>query len=406
MDRKITARQLKKELRGEVDGLINEVVDAINQAQAGRIIAESEEPVRQAMPCSAGVFTRKPFNYGKSKRSRLFPPRHRQPGQAWENKGRRSIEYLTVNGPVEVTRTVYWNRQKGSVTPVDDWLGMSQGRYSVGVRELCCREAADSDFRTAADDLACVGQIDISPETVRRIVEGEGRPRRRPMHRGSDLPYKEFKIVAFYDPSKEHQYALGTSGNHRVLGRLMRQVAGKLHLDQADRVYSVSDAAPWILGQCRIQLPMAKPNILEYGHFRDNVIKASQGVYGQGTPPSQRWREQICGCVLEQGPAQVLIRVAALRKTLRSPAKRKALENLRKFIASRMEMMQYPEFLAAGYEIGSGPTEAFCKTLTSRLKGQGMRWDKPNAEAMMALASVRSSDLWKTHWDTRRRIPA
>jgi len=27
-------------------------------------------------------------------------------------------------------------------------------------------------------------------------------------------------------------------------------------------------------------------------------------------------------------------------------------------------------------------------------------------EAMMALVSVRSSDLWKTHWDTRRKIPA
>ena len=399
--------------------------------------------------------------------SRLFPPRGKEPGQRWENKGRRSIEYLTVNGPVEVTRTVYWNRQRGSIAPVDDWLGMSRGRYSVGVRELCCREAADSDFRTAAEDLACVGQIDISHETVRQIVEAEGRrivgqqrsgvlgppwtaedcrsgpqeptcvitgadgvmvpmvtqaekakrrkgrarrrkgqPRRRPMDRGSDLPYKEFKLVAFYDPSKEHQYAVGTSGNHQVLGRLMRQAACKLHLDQADLAYSVSDAAPWIQGQYRIQLPMLKENILDYGHFRDNVIKASQGVYGQGSPESRQWREQICGCVLEQGPEQVLIRVSALRKTLRSPAKRKALEDLSKFMASRMEMMRYPEFHAADYEIGSGPTEAFCKTLTSRLKGQGMRWDKPNAEAMMALASVRSSDLWPTYWDTRRKIPA
>jgi len=32
------------------------------------------------------------------------------------------------------------------------------------VRQLCCREAADSDFRTAAEDLAYVGQIQISHE--------------------------------------------------------------------------------------------------------------------------------------------------------------------------------------------------------------------------------------------------
>ena len=75
-------------------------------------------------------------------------------GPPWESKGRRRIEYLTVNGPVEIRRRVYWNRRQGSFTPADDWLGMSEGRYSVGVRELCCREAADSDFRTASENLA------------------------------------------------------------------------------------------------------------------------------------------------------------------------------------------------------------------------------------------------------------
>jgi hypothetical protein len=399
--------------------------------------------------------------------SRLFPPRPTEPGRTWENKGRRSIQYLTVNGPVEITRTVYWNRQQGSLTPADQWLGMPEGRYSVGVRELCCREAADSDFRTAAEDLACVGQLSISHETVRQIVEGEGRralgqqrsgdlppdwtvadcrsgtteplclitgadgvmvplvtkaekdkrrekrsrnaqdPSPRPVgYRGSDRPYKEFKIAAFYDPGKEHQYAVGTSGNAQKLGQIIRRIACQLHLDEADLVYSVSDGALWIRGLYRIQLPMLQAHILDYYHFREHVIGASQVVYGQGTAQSQQWRKEICGCLLEQGPEAVLSRIAELRKTLRSASKRQALKNLDKFITKRKEMLRYPEFLAAGYEIGSGPTEAFCKTLTSRLKGSGMRWDKPNAEAMMALAAVRSSDQWQTYWDRQRKIPA
>lgn len=377
------------------------------------------------------------------------------------------MQYLTVNGPVRVHRTVYWNRQQGSVTPVDQWLGMSQGRYSVGVRQMCCREAADSDFRTAAEDLAYVGQLTMSPETVRGIVESEGRevlrqqrsgalgpdwtvqdcrggppeptciitgadavkvplvtqaekdkrrrgrirrrpdqPRRQPMHRGSDQPYKEFKILAFYDPSKQHQYAVGTSGNHEVLGRLMRREAAKLQLGQADRAYSVSDGAEWIRRQYQRQLPMLRVNILDYYHLRDNVAKAAQAVYGPGTVASQHWREQMCGSFLEQGPEHALAQITALRQRLRATGKRQALERLRKFIAARLEMTQYPQFRAAGYEIGSGPTEAFCKTLTSRLKGQGMRWDKPHAEAMMALASVRSSGLWQAYWDMQRKIPA
>jgi hypothetical protein len=391
----------------------------------------------------------------------------REPGQRWENKGRRSIQYLTVNGPVEITRTVYWNRQQGSVTPADQWLGMNEGRYRVGVREFCGREAAHSDFRTAAEDLACVGQIRLSHETVRQIVEAEGRralsqqrsdalgpdwtaadcrrgpqeptciitgadgvmvplvteaekkkrrkgrarrkkgpASRRRIPQGSDLPYKEFKIAAFYDPAKEHQYAIGTSGSASKLGQLIRRIACQLQLDEAEITYCVSDGALWIRGLYRIQLPMLEVHILDYYHFRDHVIGASQVVYGQGTAESRQWRKEICGGMLEQGPEVVLSRIAELRKPLRSASKRQALENLRKFITKRKEMLRYPEFVAAGYEIGSGPTEAFCKTLTSRLKGSGMRWDKPNAEAIMALASVRASDLWGTHWDRQRKIPA
>ena len=42
--------------------------------------------------------------------------------------------------------------------------------------------------------------------------------------------------------------------------------------------------------------------------------------------------------------------------------------------------------------------EAFCKTLTARLKGSGMRWDRLNAEAMMALAALEHGNLWKHCW--------
>ncbi len=51
-----------------------------------------------------------------------------------------------------------------------------------------------------------------------------------------------------------------------------------------------------------------------------------------------------------------------------------------------------------GFDIGSGPTESLCRTLTMRLKGGGKRWDTPNAEALMALAALKHSRLWDTYW--------
>ena len=81
-------------------------------------------------------------------------------------------------------------------------------------------------------------------------------------------------------------------------------------------------------------------------------------------------------------------------------AKRAAADGLLGYVSERREMILYPEFAAKGWQIGSGPTESCCKTLTQRLKGSGMRWDAENAEAIMALESLRESGLWKTYWQT------
>jgi hypothetical protein len=47
-DKRITAEELKAELQGDLDVLAGQIAQAINRAKAGRIIADSEEPVRDA----------------------------------------------------------------------------------------------------------------------------------------------------------------------------------------------------------------------------------------------------------------------------------------------------------------------------------------------------------------------
>ena len=47
-DKKITAKELKAAMEIDFDLLVQEVADAMNNATDGRIIAESEEPVRDA----------------------------------------------------------------------------------------------------------------------------------------------------------------------------------------------------------------------------------------------------------------------------------------------------------------------------------------------------------------------
>ena len=92
--------------------------------------------------------------------------------------------------------------------------------------------------------------------------------------------------------------------------------------------------------------------------------------------------------------------LAATRKPLRSPKKRASINGLMQYAAERLDMICYPAFRARHWQIGSGPTEAECKTTTHRVKGRGRRWDSENAEAMMALSALHDSGLWNQHWTT------
>ena len=47
-DKRITAEELQAGLQADVKALAEKIADAINKAKAGRIIADSEEPVRDA----------------------------------------------------------------------------------------------------------------------------------------------------------------------------------------------------------------------------------------------------------------------------------------------------------------------------------------------------------------------
>ncbi len=224
--------------------------------------------------------------------------------------------------------------------------------------------------------------------------------------RGADNPYKEFKIVTFYDQANECQHAVGTAGDHQALGRLMRREAMKLRLHKADEKLSISDGAKWIRKQFQVRLPMLDAMILDYYHLSEHVAKAANVCFGQGSDKAQQWRKATLSAVWDQGPAAMLLQIHQTRKTVRAKTKREQLRKLENYVAARTEMLDYPTFRSQGFDIGSGPTEAFCKTLTARLKGSGMRWDSPNAEGMMALAALDQSGQWNAYWALQNALAA
>jgi len=102
----------------------------------------------------------------------------------------------------------------------------------------------------------------------------------------------------------------------------------------------------------------------------------------------------------DDGVDQVITRRTYFRNRVKKGTKaRKALTTELGYFRKRREQMRYAEFARRGLPIGTGVTEAACKTLvTQRLKRSGMRWAKEGGQAILTLRSLLLSHRWTAGW--------
>lgn len=229
---------------------------------------------------------------------------------------------------------------------------------------------------------------------------GNARPLPTPKP-GSDDRFKEIKIGLFYDQGKARVQAFATEGNHEVFGRLLRQHADAIGLEQAGEALSLTDGGPWIRNQMLRHLKELQAMLLDFYHLSEHVWSAARACLGEGEPASD-WAKQQLHDLKTVGPRALLAAIDRLKKQVRSGVKVESLRLLRQYVMDRWEMVDYPAALARGWDIGSGPTEAMCKNLTLRLKRTGMKWDADHAAGLMNLIALRQSGIWSTYWQTRK----
>jgi hypothetical protein len=99
------------------------------------------------------------------------------------------------------------------------------------------------------------------------------------------------------------------------------------------------------------------------------------------------------------GPSRVLHSAAAIRGRLKniSAAREKSYRRAYNFLRVRTKYMQYCEYKGKHLPIGSGITEAACKTIfTQRLKLSGMRWSKAGAQTILNLRVILLGGVWSS----------
>jgi hypothetical protein len=215
---------------------------------------------------------------------------------------------------------------------------------------------------------------------------------------GSDERFKEMKIAIFYDQDKSHRHVLATEKLSKEFAPLLASHARQIEFERADQTIGLFDGAVWIYQQVCQALLCLQVILLDFYHLAEHVHATARCCLGEGEA-GRSWAADRLVEAKRSDVSGMLRAIAVLERRSRSPAKKQSLRRLREYIDERREMLDYGQALAEGWDIGSGPTEATCKTLTLRLKRPGMKWDRDNAAAMMNLLALRESGQWDMYWD-------
>src|SRR5215204_2471448 len=168
---------LRKRMLAEFERTVTEVADAVDGAKAGRLIRDSEEPARVALDRFRQVMYETAMQGKMDAAEAAFPPPvSPASGRPMRHKGRQAFSALTVNGRLCLRRVRWHCPQGGCQTPLDKIIEATEQAISQGVREMACRlNRGSTSFAMTAENLQRAAHLSVSRETLRQLIEQEGR---------------------------------------------------------------------------------------------------------------------------------------------------------------------------------------------------------------------------------------
>jgi len=198
--------------------------------------------------------------------------------------------------------------------------------------------------------------------------------------------WREMKLGCIYDEGNCVRHYLATMQPCEPFGQQWRDLARFAGLKNARTIIAIADGAPWIWNQVRTRFPFADVEIVDFYHAAENIAKAANQMYGEGTDKAAKWLREKRPILRHQGGRE-LIRV--LTRCRRYRKEDPALIRLVNYLRDHTGRMEYPDFHRRGYDLGSGLIESSCKNVVqARLKGPGMKWKEDTATAVAELRGL------------------
>jgi hypothetical protein len=354
-------------------------------------------------------------------------------GQIWRTKGQQPKYYQTPYGEVEVPRHVDQRSGGGTtfcplereariiITSTPRLAKQVASKFAYGPARAVQQDLADNHGRPVA-----ISYIQRLAEAVGSVVQAKEEdwsyalpPLEAPVATvavgldGTCLLFGEgawreamVGTLAFYDAQGERQHTiyLGATpeyGKATFLERLEREIKrAKARYPQATSV-GIADGAEtnW-----RFLERHTTVSILDFYHAAGYLGAVAAAAHPDDTAAQRQWLDERCHQLKhEAGAAEALYQeMVQLHDTPPlSPLLQQELAAAVTYFDNHQQQMDYAAYRQAHYPIGSGVTEAACKTLVKqRLCSSGMHWKEKGAAVVLSLrALVLTSTRWDQFWN-------
>lgn len=272
----------------------------------------------------------------------------------------------------QVRCPVYADQKPKTRDPIEEHASVSADGTTVLIRGEGYREVK----------IVSVSQVELRAEKAQEVADEPSTGPVRGRQDGLKLTAHSYRAVlgdkAAFEPALQAELAL------RGIGATAK-------------ITTVNDGADWLWDLAARCLPERRVEILDWPHAIENLSKAANAAWGEGTPQAHAW---LAERKTELWAGRVLDVQVALEKLPRRRKERgKAIRQVKDYIANHKARLDYQRFRDEGRPIGSGSVESAGKNVVAwRMKRGGQSWSRAGGTRMLAALGEVHSDRWEDDW--------
>jgi hypothetical protein len=248
------------------------------------------------------------------------------------------------------------------------------------------------------------GYREVKMVSVSEVVEQEdsqlsdtGRVRLAEDLEGGD---KEAERGRQGGPKLERHSYRAVLGDKAAFAPALKGELARRRVRAVERISTVNDGAEWIWDLVQSYVPEWRVEVLDWPHAMQNLAKAGNAAWGEGTKEARAWFAQR-ETELWRGQ-RMKVEIALHQLPRRYKERGKAIRQVKGYFDHHWHRIAYDHFREEGCPIGSGTVESGAKNVVQwRMKRGGQRWTRPGATRMLAALGEVHSKRWSP---ARRRF--